>query len=54
MLAMDHYMREYADDEGRILASFEMLTLTAWKPHSSQPQPAKRGSGQMGLANALK
>lgn len=38
-----------AEDPARILASFEMVTLTAWAPHASQQQPARRGSGQVNL-----
>jgi SAM-dependent methyltransferase len=47
------YHARFADAEGRIPATFEMLTLTAWKPHESQPKPAKRGSGTIALGEAL-
>lgn len=51
MMAMaDYYMRHFADDDGRVLATFEMVTMTAWKPHASQQKPAKRGSGKVNLS----
>lgn len=53
MLAVDHYLRMFADEKGRIPATFELVTLTAWKPHASQQQPARRGSGQINLRDAL-
>lgn len=53
MLAIDHYLRNYSDDKGRIPATFELVTLTAWKPHYSQQKPAKRGSGKIHLGEAL-
>ncbi len=31
----------------------ELFTLTGWKPHESQPQPLKRGSGQVSLKDVL-
>jgi SAM-dependent methyltransferase len=43
------YQERYADAEGRIPATFELLTLTAWAPHASQQQPARRGSGKVNL-----
>lgn len=44
------YQERYANEDGRIPATFELLTLTAWKPHHSQQQPAKRGSGEASLS----
>lgn len=54
-LAADYYQRHYADphNPGRIRASMEFITLTAWSPHASQPKPAKRGSGQVDLGAFL-
>jgi NADH dehydrogenase [ubiquinone] 1 alpha subcomplex assembly factor 5 len=49
----EYYMRRYAGEDGRIPATFELLTLTAWKPHASQPQPLKRGSGMIHLGDVL-
>lgn len=47
------YQERYADAEGRIPATFELLTLTAWAPHSSQQRPARRGSGKTSLGDYL-
>lgn len=52
--AMERYMEHYADAEGRVPATFELVTLTAWKPHASQQQPLKRGSGQVHFSEVLK
>lgn len=50
MQMCDYYMQHFSDDEGRIRATFELVTMTAWKPHPSQQQPAKRGSGAVNLS----
>lgn len=47
------YRQRYADPDGKVRASFDLLTLTGWKPHASQPRPARRGSGEISLAKAL-
>jgi NADH dehydrogenase [ubiquinone] 1 alpha subcomplex assembly factor 5 len=47
--AAELYAQDYSDAEGRITASFELVTLTAWTPHASQQKPAPRGSGQVNL-----
>ena len=52
--AMEYYMQAYSGDDDRVAASFELVTLTAWKPHASQQQPARRGSGQISIAQILK
>lgn len=50
---LEIYQEEHADLERRVRATFEIVTLTAWKPHASQQQPAKRGSGQVSLKDVL-
>ncbi len=47
------YEERYADEDGRIRASFEIITLTAWAPDASQPRPLKPGSAKARLADAL-
>ncbi|MBY0354797.1 MAG: methyltransferase domain-containing protein [Rickettsiales bacterium] len=47
--AMELYHARHQDAEGRITASFEFITLTAWSPHISQQKPARRGSATIGL-----
>jgi len=48
------YVERFGDAEGRITATFEVLFLTGWAPHPSQPQPLPRGSATARLADALK
>lgn len=51
--AMELYAEAYADDAGRVTATFEMITLTGWAPDASQPQPLRPGSAAQRLADAL-
>ena len=51
--AADIYQTTYGGADGRIPATFEVITLTAWAPSTNQPQPLMRGSGQLSLADAL-
>ena len=32
MTAVDNYLRDFSNEDGRINASFELVTLTGWKP----------------------
>lgn len=43
-----------ADPDGRTAETFSVLYLSGWKPDPSQPRPARRGSGTVSLAEALK
>lgn len=47
-----YYEQQYAEN-GLIPASFELVAMTGWKPHSSQQIPAKRGSGRVNLKQVL-
>jgi len=47
------YARRFADPDGRLRATFEILTLTGWAPHESQQKPLKPGSARIRLADAL-
>jgi SAM-dependent methyltransferase len=38
---------------GRVTATFEMIHLTGWAPHDSQPKPLRPGSATQRLADAL-
>jgi SAM-dependent methyltransferase len=51
--AADIYARDYADTDGRIRTTFEIVTLTGWAPHNSQQKPLRPGSAKMRLADAL-
>jgi hypothetical protein len=48
------YAARFADPDGRIRATFEVISLSGWAPHESQQKPAKRGSATISLADALK
>ena len=48
------YTERFADGDGRIRATFEVIWLSGWAPHESQQQPLKPGSAKMGLAEAVK
>ena len=41
------------EDRRRVYDSFEVVTLTAWAPHESQPRPLRPGSARTRLADAL-
>ena len=54
MRAATIYRERFGDAGGRVPATFEVLYLTAWAPHHSQPKPAKRASGTIDLANIVR
>jgi SAM-dependent methyltransferase len=47
------YSQRFADSDGRVRATFELVWLSGWAPHESQQQPLKPGSAQTRLADAL-
>jgi SAM-dependent methyltransferase len=47
------YAQSFGTDDGRITATFEVVTLTGWAPADSQPKPLRPGSAQARLADAL-
>lgn len=51
--ALEAYQRRYALPNGRVPATFEIITLTAWCPHESQQKPLRPGSAKARLADAL-
>jgi NADH dehydrogenase [ubiquinone] 1 alpha subcomplex assembly factor 5 len=51
--ACEIYKELFGDGAQRIPATFQLLTLSGWAPDPSQPQPIRRGSGQVNLAEAL-
>ena len=51
--AAEIYAERFAAGSGRVPATFEILTLTAWAPDESQPKPLRPGSAQTRLADAL-
>jgi SAM-dependent methyltransferase len=51
--AAEIYARRFADSDGRIRATFEIIWLSGWAPHESQQKPLKPGSARQRLADAL-
>jgi SAM-dependent methyltransferase len=47
------YVERFGRPDGRIPATFEIVSLTGWAPHDSQPRALKPGSAKMRLADAL-
>ena len=47
------YAARFADADGRVRASFDIVWVAGWAPHPSQPQPLKPGSARVRLADAL-
>jgi SAM-dependent methyltransferase len=47
------YSERFADPDGRIRATFEIVWLSGWAPHESQQQPLAPGSARTRLADAL-
>lgn len=47
------YAQKYADSDGRIKATFEIIFLFGWSPHQSQQKPLSPGSAQTRLSDFL-
>jgi len=47
------YMAEYADARGKVPATFHIVHVSGWAPAPHQPQPKKRGSATISLAEGL-
>lgn len=48
------YAARFADADGRIRATFDIIWLSGWAPHDSQPKPLKPGSARARLEDAVK
>lgn len=51
--AMEIYVERFAEPDGRVPATFEIVSVTGWAPHESQQKPLRPGSAKMRLADAL-
>jgi SAM-dependent methyltransferase len=51
---LEIYAERFADPDGRIRATFEIVWLSGWAPHESQRQPLAPGSAKTRLADALR
>lgn len=52
--ACDIYQERFGGADGKVQATFDIVTLTGWAPHESQQKPLKPGSAKARLADALK
>jgi SAM-dependent methyltransferase len=50
---MEIYAERFADSDGRVRATFEIVWLSGWAPHESQQKPIAPGSARQRLADAL-
>jgi len=48
------YAERFSDADGRLRATFDILWLSGWAPHQSQPKPLRPGSARMRLADAVR
>jgi SAM-dependent methyltransferase len=48
------YAERFADADGRIRATFDIVWLSGWAPHESQQKPLKPGSAKASLEAAVK
>ncbi|MCK5168049.1 MAG: methyltransferase domain-containing protein, partial [Rhodospirillaceae bacterium] len=51
--AARYYQEKFAGGDGRIPATFDIVTMTAWAPGPNQPQPLKPGTAKINLNLAL-
>ena len=49
----DVYRERFADEDGRVRASFEIIWLSGWAPHEGQQKPLRPGSARRRLSDAL-
>lgn len=47
------YAEHFTNEDGRVDATFELITLTGWAPGDGQQQPLRPGSARTRLADAL-
>ena len=48
------YAERFADRDGRLRATFEIVSMSGWAPHESQQKPLAPGSAKASLAAALR
>jgi SAM-dependent methyltransferase len=52
--AFERYRQSFSDAAGRIPATFQVVYLTGWAPHPSQPKPLRPGTAAIPLTDVLK
>jgi SAM-dependent methyltransferase len=48
------YAERFADPDGRIRVTYDVIWLSGWAPHESQPKPLQPGSAKASLEEAVK
>jgi SAM-dependent methyltransferase len=48
------YAERFADRDGRIRVTYDVIWLSGWAPHESQPKPLQPGSAKASLEAAVK
>jgi SAM-dependent methyltransferase len=48
------YSERFADPDGRIRATYDVIWLSGWAPHESQQKPLKPGSAKASLEEAVR
>lgn len=51
--AMEVYGERFADPDGKVRATFDIVWVSGWAPHANQQQPLRPGSAKTRLADAL-
>jgi SAM-dependent methyltransferase len=51
--AAEVYQQRFSDADGRVRATFEIITLTGWAAHESQQKPLRPGSASQRLSDVL-
>ncbi|WP_011582320.1 MULTISPECIES: methyltransferase domain-containing protein [Chelativorans] len=51
--AAEIYQERFADADGRIRATFNIVWLSGWTPHESQQKPLRPGSAKLSLKSVL-
>ena len=50
---LKNYLKKFGDERGRVMATFQVITLTAWTPGPNQPKALAPGSSAISLHDAL-
>jgi SAM-dependent methyltransferase len=51
--AVSLYAERFGDEDGKVRATFELVTVTGWAPDESQQKPLRPGSAKARLSDAL-
>ncbi len=51
--ALELYRQRFSDADGKLRATFDIITLSGWAPAPDQPRPKRPGSASVRLADAL-